>query len=317
MTTRNPAGVLLLDGATGTELRARGIEVPSHVTSIWSARALMEAPDAVVEVHRDYIEAGADVVTANNYAVTPALLAREGLEDRLEALTLRAAELAQRARDQAGREVRIAGSLPPLDTSYRADLVGDDETILADYRRIAAVLAPQVDLVLCETLASGREARAATTAALETGLEVWLSFTLQGDRRDHLPSGESIEHAWAAAGSPEVAAVLLNCCGANLVGHGIEVLARILERPFGGYAHSADVVLRGEGEAPVAVEELRWKPFDVEGYAAAVEGWLDAGARIVGGCCSTGPAHIARLRALIDERDERQERDGRARRAAP
>jgi S-methylmethionine-dependent homocysteine/selenocysteine methylase len=305
VTTRNPAGVLLLDGATGTELRARGVEVPSHVTSIWSARALMEAPDAVVGVHRDYIEAGADVIIANNYAVTPPLLAREGLEDRLEALTVCAAELAQRARDEAGRAVRIAGSLPPLETSYRADLVGEDEAILADYRRIAAVLAPRVDLLLCETLASGREARAATTAALETGLEVWLSLTLQGNRRDQLPSGESIEQAWSAAGSPEVAAVLLNCCGANLVGHGVEVLTRILDRPCGGYAHSADVVLRGEGEAPVAVEELQWQPLDVDRYTAAAEGWLDAGASIVGGCCSTGPAHIARLRALIDERASR------------
>ena len=126
----------------------RGVKVPSHTTSIWSAQALMDAPEAVVDVHRDYIEAGASVITANNYAVTPPLLARAGLQDRTEELTLRAVELAERARDTCGRELRIAGSLPPLDTSYRADLVGPDDDIRVAYERIASVLAPRVDSLL-------------------------------------------------------------------------------------------------------------------------------------------------------------------------
>ena len=98
----------------GSELRARGFEVPDHIRSIWSAKALMDAPEAIVQIHRDYIDAGAEVITANNYMVTPPLLAREGLADRFEELTLRALELAQQARDASGRAVRGAGSLPPL-----------------------------------------------------------------------------------------------------------------------------------------------------------------------------------------------------------
>ena len=159
------AATTLLDGGPGTELRMRGIEVPSHITSIWSARALFADPDAVVRVHADYIAAGADVITANNYAVTPPLLAREGIGDRLEELTLRAVELACRARDASGRPVRIAGSLPPLDTSYRADLVGAAALLRAAYRRLAALLAPRGALLRGETLSSSREA----AAALSTG----------------------------------------------------------------------------------------------------------------------------------------------------
>ena len=82
---------LLLDGAMGTELRARGVEVLDHITSIWSAAALVDAPEAVTSVHRDYIEAGADVITINNYAVTRPLLARVSMEDRFEELTTIAA----------------------------------------------------------------------------------------------------------------------------------------------------------------------------------------------------------------------------------
>ena len=86
--------VILMDGGTGTELRERGVEVPCHRSSIWSARALLEAPDEVVAVHREYIDAGARVVTACNYAVTPTLLAREGMEHMVEELSVLAVDLA-------------------------------------------------------------------------------------------------------------------------------------------------------------------------------------------------------------------------------
>ena len=293
--------ITLLDGGTGTELRAIGAEVPSHITSIWSAKALLAAPDAVVRVHRDYIAAGADVITVNNYAVTPPLLARKGLEQRLEELTTLAVDLALRARDESGREVQIAGSLPPLETSYRADLVGEDEEILADYRRIAAALGSRVEILLCETMASGREAVAAATAAAETEREFWVSWTLQGSRAGHLPSGETVPEAYAAVEHLGAHAYLVNCCGANFVTGVMGTLRGQTDRPIGGYANAADAIAMDDS-AFASPEEAPRKALDVEGYADAVSDWLDSGATIVGGCCSTRPAHIARLRRLVDER---------------
>lgn len=296
------SGITLLDGGMGSELRARGFEVPDHIRSIWSAKALMDAPEAIVQIHRDYIDAGAEVITANNYMVTPPLLAREGLADRFEELTLRALELAQQARDASGRAVRVAGSLPPLRTSYRANEVGDDEAILADYRRIAEILAPKVDIALCETLSSAREARAAVTAASEAGTEVWLSWTLQGDRIDRLPSGETVAQAHAAVEDFDVRAFLFNCCGANFVTSALAILRKLTDAPIGGYANSANVI-EAEASAPIPQpEQLQREVLDIDGYALAVTQWMDAGATLVGGCCSTRPAHIARLRALIDAR---------------
>ena len=293
--------ITLLDGGTGTELRAIGVEVPSHTTSIWSAKALIDAPDAVVEVHRDYIAAGADVITVNNYAVTPALLAREGLEQRLEELTTLAADLAQRARDESGRDVLIAGSLPPLETSYRADLVGEDEAILADYRRIAAALGSRVEILLCETMASAREAVAAATAAAATDREFWVSWTLQGSRPGHLPSGETVPDAYKAVQHLGANAYLVNCCGANFVTGVMGTLRSLTDLPVGGYANAADAIPSTD-TAVAAADETPRRALDAEGYAGAVSAWLDAGATIVGGCCSTRPAHIARLRRLLDER---------------
>lgn len=288
--------ITLLDGATGTELRARGVDVPCHVTSVWSARALIEAPDEVVGVHRDYIAAGADVVTTNNYTVTPPILARDGLAERFEELTVRAVELACRARDGGARPARVAGSMPPMETSYRADLVGDQESILADYRRLAEVLAPRVDLLLCETLSSSREAVAALTAARETGLEVWLSWTLQGNRPGLLPSGEGLAEALAAASEVGADAYLINCCGANFATAGLPVLAGSTDRPIGAYANATHVS-PGEFD-PSDPENVESRDLDVEAYAAEALRWIEAGATIIGGCCSTRPAHIARLSEL-------------------
>ena len=81
--------IIIGDGALGTELRDRGIEVPSHTESIWSALALTEHPDEIKQIHLDYIEAGSDFITINNYAVTQPLLERVDRGDELTDLTLK------------------------------------------------------------------------------------------------------------------------------------------------------------------------------------------------------------------------------------
>ena len=289
--------VILLDGGTGTELRVRGVEVPCHRTSIWSAHALIAAPDEVVAVHREYIEAGARVVTACNYAVTPTLLAREGMAERVEELSVLAVDLARRAAEESGEDVRVAASLPPLDTSYRADLVAPDAQLRAEYSRIAEVLAPKVDVLLCETLSLAREAVVAAECALETGREVWLSWTLQGNRPGLLPSGETLDEVFAAAAHLPVHAHMLNCCGANLITEAMPRLAELSDRSFGGYANAADA-LPGPFD-PLDPEVVPSEDLSPEAYADAVMRWVEAGATLVGGCCHTRPAHLDEVRRRL------------------
>lgn len=296
--------ITLLDGGMGYELMLRGVKVPSHLDSIWSAQALFDDPEAVVRVHADFIEAGADILTINNYAVTPQLLARAGMEDRVEELTIRAVELAEKACDVAGRRPRIAGSLPPLETTYRTDLIKGRIETLDSYRRIADVLTDRVDLILCETLASSQEAVWAATVASETGCEYWVSWTLQGDRPDTLPSGEGIDDAFEALGDLSPSSYLVNCCGANFVAGALSRLANLTDRPIGAYANAERVtpgpLVAGpddDAEARQRESSLRLGPDD---YAAEVMSWIDAGASIVGGCCGTRPEHIRKLRELLD-----------------
>lgn len=280
-------GITILDGAMGTELRARGVKVPDYKSSIWSALALIEAPDAIRQLHGDYIAAGADVITANNYAVTPKLLAREGLESRVEELTLIACKLATEARQLCGKNIKIAGSLPPLNTSYRADLVGTYQDNLDVYRRLADILAPHVDILLCETMTTPQEARAAATAGAETGKQVWVSWNL-APWGGVLCGGDSIDAAVAALEGLPIKAVLFNCSATDPVTEALPHLIAKTALPVGAYCNPFMV----DGDAPGHTAQKR---LSAKAYARVVSGWLDLGATIVGGCCDTNPDTISEI----------------------
>lgn len=284
--------ITLLDGAIGTALRDRGVRVRSYKTSLWAALAAREAPEALTRLHRDYIDAGADIITVNNYAVTPKLLAREGLGDAFETLTMRSAECAIAARDAAKRPVRVAGSLPPLDTTFAPDLVGSFDENLLQYRRIAGLLVDHVDLFLCETLSTADEARAAATAAQESGKPFMVSWTIERRGR-RLRGGDSFATAVRALKGLSPGALLVNCTGCSAVTAAVPQLRELTDLPIGGYANPV------RHEPPGGEPELRISDkLGPQDYARIASGWIADGATVVGGCCDTGPAHIEALRRI-------------------
>jgi len=291
-----PSQVRILDGAMGTELKARGAAVPDYRKSAWSAVALVDDPGAVRQVHRDYIEAGADVVTANNYAVVPRLLSRVGMEDQVEQLTRTACRLAQEARDEAGRsKVLIAGSLPPLETTYRSDLVPADAELDETYARLAGVLAGEVDIALAETLTTAREAVAAARAAERAGLEVWVSWNLALDAAV-LRGGESLSDAVRALDGLPVQAFLVNCVPTGRVLEALREMRAATDRPIGAYANSCT-----HASDQAALDACAGTVLGPEAYADAAATWVAAGATLIGGCCDTSPAHIAALASRCGE----------------
>src|SRR5262245_31820407 len=164
--------VIILDGATGTELQRRG--VPMHGFA-WSAAALETHPETVRALHEDYIRAGADVIITNSFSTARHVLEPAGLGDRVQALNQRAVGLAQAARENAahGRPVAIAGSI----SSFRAD-VTSAEQLEANYREQAELLAEAgVDLIALEMMDNVDVAAPAIRAALATGLPTWVGFS--------------------------------------------------------------------------------------------------------------------------------------------
>jgi len=289
------SGVILTDGGMGQELLRRSSAAP---TPLWSARVLMDEPGLVRDLHAEFIAAGARVITLNTYSATPERLAREGAGDLFETLQRRGADLAIEARQVAGVDgVAIAGCLPPLFGSYAPALTLTYEETLGIYRRIAAEQAPFVDLFLCETMASGLEAKAAVTAASETGKPVWVSWTLSDHGKPTLRSGETLVEADAALDDLPVAARLVNCCRPEAVNDALPALVA-LGGAVGAYANGFTAVDALKHGGTVDVLHAR-HDLDPEAYATFATGWARAGATIVGGCCEVGPQHIAALRERL------------------
>jgi len=291
-----PDRVVLLDGSMGQELikrKACGQGV------LWSAAALFNAPDTVVEIHEEYIRAGADVITTNSYSCIRNNFEPEGLADRLGEMNRLSADLAQRARDACGRPVLIAGSMGPQYGSYRPDLVGTYAETEALYREQAEFLAPHVDLFICETLSCRLESRAAVAAALSIGKPVWLSWSIEDRGAANLRSGEPIVEAWQDIAGSAVSAVLLNCAPPEAISRVIPALVAVSDIPVGAYANAfTPIPDKWDFHSDVSIPPPRTDVTPAV-YAAHAAAWVAAGARIIGGCCEVGPAHIACLRQTL------------------
>ena len=284
--------IVLTDGGMGQEVLRRSGAAP---TPLWSARVLIDEPDLVRDLHADFIDAGARVITINTYAATPERLEREGVGELFEELQQRGIDLAKQARDMTGADVRIAGCLPPLFGSYKPELTLSFDETLAIYRRIAAEQKDRVDLMLCETMASAEEGLAAATAAAESGLPVWISWTLQ-DSLDgaRLRSGETIADAARAIAHIKTEARMINCSKPEVISAGMDDLIA-LGGPVGAYANGFTSIGALKHGGTVDVLEAR-RDLGPESYADFAESWAAKGASIVGGCCEVGPKHIAALR---------------------
>jgi S-methylmethionine-dependent homocysteine/selenocysteine methylase len=280
----------------GQELIQRGYGTES---GLWSAMALLSAPEAVQKIHEDYITAGADIITTNSYSVTRRKFAAEGLEERFAEICALAGQLAVQARANTRQEVLIAGSLAPLAGTYRPDLVGSMDELVPAYTEQAELLAPCVDLYLCETMSTGQEARAAAMGAASTGKPVWVSWTLSDGEMPLLRSGETLPEAYSHLHDIPVNGLLLNCCAPEAISRALPDLVALGAGLTGAYANAftdipADWVYHGDASLPVARSDL-----DPNQYARVASGWIQAGATVIGGCCETGPAHTRELRRII------------------
>jgi S-methylmethionine-dependent homocysteine/selenocysteine methylase len=293
--------ITLLDGGMGQELVRRSAQ-PAH--PMWSAHVMIDEPEIVQAVHAEYLRAGARVLTLNTYSTTPGRFARFGMADQFAPMQRRAVDLARAAIDETGIEATIAGCLPPLVGSYHPELLPPYDDMLAEYRQIAAAQEGHVGLFICETMSKADEARAAVSAAAETGRPVWVAWTLaetlDEDGKARLRSGETIAEAIAALDGLPVAALLANCCPPEVIDAAMpELVAAGL--PAGGYANAFTPIPTGFTLGQTVDMLSARTDLDPEAIADFALGWVAGGATIVGGCCEIGPAHIAEIARRLSE----------------
>jgi S-methylmethionine-dependent homocysteine/selenocysteine methylase len=274
---------LILDGATGTELERRGIATR---LPLWSAAALDSDPELVHQIHADYVACGVDVVTANTFRTQRRTLAHAGIADRAEELTLRAVALARRA---AGDRVWVFGSSPTLEDCYHPERVPDAAPLAREHAEHARHLARAgVDAILVETMNTQREAAAALRAAREVDVPALASFVCWDGAR--LLSGEPLADAVRVAADGAACAVLVNCLPPSNAAACLDVLAA-QALPFGIYPNLG-----------VPEDELgfrRSEELSPDHFGELAAGWAARGARVLGGCCGTTPAHLAALVACV------------------
>jgi homocysteine S-methyltransferase len=285
---RLAGGPLLADGAMGTLLFSRGIPQRAVLDDLVATR-----PDLIGAIHREYLDVGADIIETATFGANRVRLAPHGLADRAGRLARRGAQLAREARDVAGRDVLVAGSIGPLGPPTREILHLPGDAVRAAFREtIEGLLEGGVDVFWFETFGHIDHLAIAVEEARSVANDLPVISLLTFGEDVDLPDGTRAGPAAAAlAGRVDVDVIGVNC-GAGPVGC-LEAL----------------VAMEGRGKAILPNAGL---PQRIEGqfvYAAGpdylgrmVGDMLDAGAAIVGGCCGTTPDHIAAMRVAIDAR---------------
>lgn len=302
---RGSAQVLILDGGLATTLEARGFDLNDP---LWSARLLIEAPDAIREVHREFLEAGADIIaTASYQASVPGFAGRGiGREESLE-LMRRSVGLAVEARDEfwavpknrsGRRRPLVAASVGPFGAAladgseYSGDYPIDEAELYAFHRERWHLFADgDADLLACETIPSRTEVAVLLRLLAETpGRSAWISLSCRDETHlaDGTPLGEVVELCDTA---PDLFAVGVNCIRPEWAEPLLTELRRHTDKPLLVYPNAGEDYDPGSKRWSSPPSELDW------GVASAR--WVRAGARGVGGCCRVGPEGIRALRAAL------------------
>lgn len=294
--------LIVLDGALATELERRGCDLRDP---LWSAKVLLEAPELIRQVHLDYLLAGADGVITASYQASVEGFTRRGLAPS-EALALirRSVYLAREARDafwadpahRVGRpRPFVAASVGPYGailadgSEYRGDY-GLDEAALIEFHRprLAALLAAGPDILACETLPCLLEAQALARLLAEfPEASTWISFSARDGA--HTCHGERLtDCAVVLDACPQVVAIGVNCTAPQYIPALINAIRAATNKPIVVYPNSGEVY---------DTTHHRWQGIGtVAAFAEQAREWAAHGARIIGGCCRTGPEHI---RALV------------------
>ena len=276
-------GTVILDGATGSNLRAAGMPVGVS-PELW----VLEHRTVLLDLQRAYVEAGSMILCTPTFSANRLSLRNFGLEERVRELNVRLAAL---TREAAGGKALVAGDLSTLGRPLEP--VGDlpySEAYDIYREHMEALAEAGVDLFALETLMGADEAVAALDAAAEFGLPVWCSFSAEGD--GSLMFGGNVWETASMLQELGAAAVGVNCSvGPNQLESVIRSVRRAVDIPVVAKPNAGLPVMDGEGRAHYSM--------GAEEFARHMGVLAEAGAGVVGGCCGTTPEYIRKLAAAL------------------
>ena len=293
----------ILDGGMGQELHARGLISKG---TLWSTSAILDEKyhQSVVDIHLDYIKAGAEVITTTNFSSRRIRMEQNKVNDLFEFANKKACELALKAKKKSEKEILIAGSIPAQSDTYRED-IRSSEIIHQNFYDQINCTKEFVDFFYLDVISSGREIAIATEIIEKLNKPILVGIHLL--KNGKLPSGESIGEVIKKYKSSYWMGIVASCVSIEIAKNSINDL-KIHNLPFG-----YKVNLWGDDE-PSPVRKINLAKFDedavnlntVMGKREVSDGifktlgknFVDNGATILGGCCETNPKHISILSEL-------------------
>lgn len=285
-------GRLVADGGMGTSLFELGLQAGS-TPELWN----VEFPERIAKVHQGFVDSGADIILTNTFGGTRARLDLDGLGSRVDELNRAGVEVALRVAATAARQVVVAGSVGPTGQLFEPMGELTHQKAVAYFKeQVDALAAAGAEVIWIETLSSTEELAAAVEAARTVDLPIvsTMSFDTHGKTMMGVPPSALAD--WWGAGDSAPLAVGANCG----VGPS-DVVAAVAE------IHETDpnlvVIAKGNCGIPEIVDGTLWYPTSTDDMTAYAELAIDAGARIIGACCGSVPAHIAQIREVVDRYD--------------
>ena len=288
--------ITLIDGGMGQELIHRSKVKPDY---LWSARVLLDHYGLVVDLHKDFINSGAEAITLNSYTITPDRLKKFNLENSFKPLQESAIKAAKEAINSFSKSagILLLGSLPPLVMSYKTELGKNKKEAKDIYKRIVEIQQQHVDIFVCETVSSIEEAEVVTEVALGSEKKVWLSFCVKEEDGTKLRSGESLEDALNQFENTDINSFLVNCSPPEAIHQSIGVMKKS-KKPFGGLPNGFKSVNLLNDENDVSVLKKR-DEFNLDKFVKDTLRFIENNASIIGGCCEVSPKYIKSLKNKI------------------
>ena len=280
-------GFILADGAIGTNLFAKGLET-GDAPELWN----LDAPEKVLELHREFVEAGADILLTNSFGANEFRLKLHNAQDKVELLNHEAVRLAKIAASEADKAVFVAGSLGPTGELFMPlGALSYDDAFAAFQAQAMAIKDAGADCLWIETMSSAEEMEAVVKAAQTTALPVFATMTFD-------TAGRTMMGILPSAYAEQANALSLDAFGANCGIGPAELLDTV--QGFAQIETNSFVIAKGNCGIPEYVEgaiHYHGTPELMAEYAICARA---AGAQIIGGCCGTTPAHLKAMRDALD-----------------
>jgi S-methylmethionine-dependent homocysteine/selenocysteine methylase len=311
--------VLVLDGGNGSELHRRGVDllrersvanVQAWFTEAWSTAANNDAPEVVRQVHADYLRVGADVISANTFYSGPTRLKLIGADAEWERYLDAGLQAALETRDRHNPDAYVAGAFSPPWVHHvheqeqetrnlsNTEALGKD-AFVSELRAIGQRMADSgVDFILFEYVCHADDVSSGIEALSGLGLPLFIGIA-EAEADGNIRGGTTIQDLEGALAGGEVTGVMFMCTELENVAPGIRILRDIYGGYIGGYPNNGYGSAHKRAKDPM---DIFTDPDPPSTFAQAAGEWIDLGARLVGGCCGTGPQHVRAIRHAVDMR---------------